>query len=170
MGPLADNVVSSSAAKVVVEGAKEEAEAAVVVEKVEEAGEAEVVDQCLPEGLEAHPVQQLMGREQAKSARSSLACFPGAMSAVGRVIKCTAQGAFYESKASISIGYMSHTPPNRSYGSGYPGTSGFQLGGRGFPFYFWPMAWGGAAGLGTGAYLHNREVCSVLLHVICPCR
>ena len=46
---------------------------------------------------------------------------------------------------------------SRSYGSGYPGVSGFLVGGRGFPFYFWPVAWGGAAGVGTGAYLHNRE-------------
>uniref|UniRef100_A0A0W0EVK4 Uncharacterized protein n=1 Tax=Moniliophthora roreri TaxID=221103 RepID=A0A0W0EVK4_MONRR len=40
---------------------------------------------------------------------------------------------------------------------GYPGVAGRGVAGRGFPFYFWPVAWGGAAGGGTAAYLHNRE-------------
>ncbi|KAL0066560.1 hypothetical protein AAF712_006363 [Marasmius tenuissimus] len=44
-----------------------------------------------------------------------------------------------------------------TYGSGYPGISGRGVTGRPFPFYFWPLAWGGAAGVGGGAYLHNRE-------------
>ncbi|KAJ7583873.1 hypothetical protein C8J56DRAFT_952087 [Mycena floridula] len=44
-----------------------------------------------------------------------------------------------------------------TYGSGYPGVSGRGVVGRSFPFYFWPLAWGGAAGAGTGAYLHNSE-------------
>ncbi|KAF5338176.1 hypothetical protein D9758_014718 [Tetrapyrgos nigripes] len=44
-----------------------------------------------------------------------------------------------------------------TYGSGYPGISGAGVASRGFPFYFWPLGWGGAAGLGSAAYLHNRE-------------
>ena len=46
----------------------------------------------------------------------------------------------------------------RTYGSGYPGLGGRGVTGRGFPFYFWPIAWGGLAGLGAAAYLHSTEV------------
>jgi len=46
----------------------------------------------------------------------------------------------------------------RQYGSGYPGVAGRGVAGRGFPFVFWPLAWGGFAGAGTTAYLHNTEV------------
>ncbi|KAH9483897.1 hypothetical protein JR316_0003375 [Psilocybe cubensis] len=46
---------------------------------------------------------------------------------------------------------------NRQYGSGYPGETGRGVSGRGFPFFFWPLAWGGVAGVGTAAYLHNSE-------------
>ncbi|KAF8223832.1 hypothetical protein L208DRAFT_1411362 [Tricholoma matsutake] len=46
---------------------------------------------------------------------------------------------------------------SQQYGSGYPGITGRGVAGRGFPFIFWPLAWGGAIGLGTGAYLHNNE-------------
>lgn len=47
---------------------------------------------------------------------------------------------------------------HRSYGSGYPGVSGLGVGGRGFPFVFWPVVWGGGLGYGA-AYLHaNHEV------------
>lgn len=48
----------------------------------------------------------------------------------------------------------------RVYGSGYPGAAGRGVVGRGFPFYFWPIVWGGAA---TGAivggthYLHDQD-------------
>ncbi|KAL0960248.1 hypothetical protein HGRIS_011880 [Hohenbuehelia grisea] len=45
----------------------------------------------------------------------------------------------------------------RTYGSGYPGVAGRGTAGLGFPFYFWPLAWGGVAGGGGAAYLHNRE-------------
>ncbi|KAJ8515500.1 hypothetical protein ONZ45_g7092 [Pleurotus djamor] len=45
----------------------------------------------------------------------------------------------------------------QTYGSGYPGVAGRGVADRGFPFFFWPLAWGGAAGVGTGAYLHSRE-------------
>ncbi|KAL0580681.1 hypothetical protein V5O48_001322 [Marasmius crinis-equi] len=44
-----------------------------------------------------------------------------------------------------------------TYGSGYPGVPGRGVADRGFPFFFWPVAWGGAAGVGGAAYLHNRE-------------
>jgi hypothetical protein len=47
---------------------------------------------------------------------------------------------------------------HRQYGSGYPGVAGRGVAGRGFPFVFWPLAWGGAVGLGAGAYLHSNEV------------
>ncbi|KAK1229344.1 hypothetical protein PQX77_007599 [Marasmius sp. AFHP31] len=45
----------------------------------------------------------------------------------------------------------------RQYGSGYPGVTGAGVAGRGFPFYFWPVTWGGAAGVGTAAYYHNHR-------------
>ena len=47
---------------------------------------------------------------------------------------------------------------SRAYGSGYPGISGRGVGSRPFPFYFWPVVWGGAAGSANAAYLHNSEV------------
>jgi hypothetical protein len=44
------------------------------------------------------------------------------------------------------------------YGSGYPGSSNVRgVGGFGFPYYYWPLAFGGA-GVGGAAYLHNHEV------------
>ncbi|KAG6872527.1 hypothetical protein C0995_009101 [Termitomyces sp. Mi166 len=43
------------------------------------------------------------------------------------------------------------------YGSGYPGGSQRGVAGLGFPFVFWPIAWGGVAGIGAGAYLHTSE-------------
>ncbi|KAF9270771.1 hypothetical protein L218DRAFT_889557 [Marasmius fiardii PR-910] len=42
------------------------------------------------------------------------------------------------------------------FGSGYPGVPGRGVANRGFPFFFWPVAWGGV-GLGGAAYLHNNE-------------
>ncbi|KAF5356884.1 hypothetical protein D9756_006833 [Leucocoprinus leucothites] len=45
---------------------------------------------------------------------------------------------------------------NRGYGSGYPGSSGAGVGGLGFPYYYWPVVWGGAGLVGTGAYLHTH--------------
>jgi hypothetical protein len=44
-----------------------------------------------------------------------------------------------------------------TYGSGYPGISGRGVSSRGFPFYFWPVVWGGTAG-NNAAYLHDSEV------------
>ncbi|KAG5640997.1 hypothetical protein DXG03_006439 [Asterophora parasitica] len=49
---------------------------------------------------------------------------------------------------------------SRMYGSGYPGIDGRGVAGRGFPFYFWPLAWGAAGaavGGGTVAYLQSNE-------------
>ncbi|KAF8163560.1 hypothetical protein B0H34DRAFT_652185 [Crassisporium funariophilum] len=46
---------------------------------------------------------------------------------------------------------------NSQYGSGYPGVAGRGTAGRGFPFVFWPLAFGGAAGIGTAAYLHTSD-------------
>ncbi len=43
----------------------------------------------------------------------------------------------------------------RTYGSGYPGYYGRGVGGLGFPFYFWPLAFGTVGG---AAYLYNDEV------------
>ncbi|KAG7442542.1 uncharacterized protein BT62DRAFT_982442 [Guyanagaster necrorhizus] len=44
----------------------------------------------------------------------------------------------------------------RTYGSGYPGITSRGVAGLGFPFYYWPIAWGGI-GLGSAAYLHDSE-------------
>jgi len=44
----------------------------------------------------------------------------------------------------------------RQFGSGYPGITGLGVAGRGFPFYFWPLAWGGGFGYGA-PYLHTDE-------------
>ncbi|KAJ3989646.1 hypothetical protein F5890DRAFT_1400640 [Lentinula detonsa] len=44
----------------------------------------------------------------------------------------------------------------RTYGSGYPSISGRGVANRGFPFFFWPLVWGGAAG-GTASYLHDEN-------------
>ncbi|EEB91601.1 hypothetical protein MPER_10015, partial [Moniliophthora perniciosa FA553] len=52
-------------------------------------------------------------------------------------------------------GNRSEVYGNSQYGSGYPGVTGAGVSGRGFPFHFWPIAWGGAASVGTAAYLHN---------------
>lgn len=51
------------------------------------------------------------------------------------------------------------------YGSGYPGIAGAGVAGRGFPFYFWPLVWGTAAGIGTAAYLHDDEVSYSILRL-----
>ncbi|KAF9051090.1 hypothetical protein BDZ89DRAFT_1154005 [Hymenopellis radicata] len=43
-----------------------------------------------------------------------------------------------------------------AYGSGYPGVSGRGVDNRNFPFYFWPLAWGGV-GFGGASYLHTNQ-------------
>ncbi|KAI0765895.1 hypothetical protein BD413DRAFT_637158 [Trametes elegans] len=45
---------------------------------------------------------------------------------------------------------------NQAYGSGYPGLASGSVAGRGFPFVFWPLVWGGGLGYGA-AYLHDHE-------------
>ncbi|KAG5652591.1 hypothetical protein H0H81_004422 [Sphagnurus paluster] len=54
-------------------------------------------------------------------------------------------------------GTRSQVYGTQQYGSGYPGVASRGVGGLGFPFVFWPLAWGGIAGVGAGAYLHNSE-------------
>lgn len=44
------------------------------------------------------------------------------------------------------------------YGSGYPGVASNGVEGRGFPFYFWLLAWGEGFGYGSAANLHVNEV------------
>ncbi|KAE9397149.1 hypothetical protein BT96DRAFT_823734 [Gymnopus androsaceus JB14] len=47
---------------------------------------------------------------------------------------------------------------SRTYGSGYPGIFDRGVGGRGFPFFFWPVVWGGAAvTAGSSAYLYDES-------------
>ncbi|KAI0266215.1 hypothetical protein BC834DRAFT_875947 [Gloeopeniophorella convolvens] len=41
------------------------------------------------------------------------------------------------------------------YGSGYPGAPSRGVSGLGFPFFFWPAVWGGAA-TGSASYLHDE--------------
>ena len=50
---------------------------------------------------------------------------------------------------------------NRKYGSGYPGYP-VGVAGYGFPFYFWPLAFGG--GLYGAHYIHDNEVRAPRLH------
>ena len=60
--------------------------------------------------------------------------------------------------------HMTHLQSSLSiYGSGYPSITGRGVTGRGFPFVFWPLAWGGIAGAGAGAYLHTTEVFDITL-------
>ena len=42
------------------------------------------------------------------------------------------------------------------YGSGYPGSSGYGVQGRGFPFIFYPLVFAAPAGIG-GFYLYREE-------------
>ncbi|KAJ4497841.1 hypothetical protein C8R41DRAFT_821308 [Lentinula lateritia] len=44
----------------------------------------------------------------------------------------------------------------KTYGSGYPGVSGRGVASRGFPFFFWPVVWGGVAG-GSASYLYDEN-------------
>lgn len=77
--------------------------------------------------------------------------------AVGRGVKFMAVGE--SSRVLLSAEFTYQRTLHRSYGSGYPGVSSSRgVGGFGFPFYFWPVVWGGAAGAGGGAYLHTSEV------------
>ncbi|KAL0573658.1 hypothetical protein V5O48_008304, partial [Marasmius crinis-equi] len=73
----------------------------------------------------------------------------------GGAIATVPSGAF--AGRSVGGGTRNQVFGTRQYGSGYPGVVGAGVAGRGFPFYFWPVTWGGAAGVGTAAYLHNRN-------------
>lgn len=45
------------------------------------------------------------------------------------------------------------------YGSGYPGVNGVGVGGRNFPFFFWPVVYSAIAGdTAEQAYLYDTEV------------
>lgn len=65
-------------------------------------------------------------------------------------------GQFFAGRTSGG-GTRSQVFGTSQYGSGYPGITGRGVAGRGFPFAFWPLAWGGVIGAGTGAYLHTSE-------------
>ncbi|KAG7099798.1 hypothetical protein E1B28_001610 [Marasmius oreades] len=56
----------------------------------------------------------------------------------------------------VGGGTRSQVYGTSQYGSGYPGIAGRGVANRGFPFFFWPLAWGGL-GVGGAAYLHNNE-------------
>ncbi|KAI6016126.1 hypothetical protein PISMIDRAFT_113810 [Pisolithus microcarpus 441] len=45
---------------------------------------------------------------------------------------------------------------NRTYGSGYPGITGYGVSGRGFPFWFWPVVWSDTAAE-SQPYLNGSE-------------
>jgi len=55
-------------------------------------------------------------------------------------------------------------PANRKYGSGY---AGYPIGvaGYGFPFFFWPLAFGGGYIYGAH-YIHENEVSTPFLFQI----
>jgi hypothetical protein len=56
-----------------------------------------------------------------------------------------------------------HSPLfTRQYGSGYPGISTPGVAGRGFPFGFWPVTFGGAAGAGVNNRYRSDEVCDTV--------
>lgn len=61
----------------------------------------------------------------------------------------------------VEVFPMSLTGPMtfiRQYGSGYPGTNTPGIAGRGFPFGFWPVTFGSAAGVGVASQFHSNEV------------
>ena len=53
---------------------------------------------------------------------------------------------------------------NRKYGSGYPGYP-IGVAGYGFPFYFWPLAFGGGSLYGAH-YIHDNEVRTLRLYLL----
>ena len=74
------------------------------------------------------------------------------MKVVGRGETSTGTGKFYVSidRSKVLTCYR------RAYGSGYPGIAGKGTVGLGFPFFFWPLAFG-TVGLG-GAYHYHSDV------------
>ncbi|KAK1232627.1 hypothetical protein PQX77_004248 [Marasmius sp. AFHP31] len=81
--------------------------------------------------------------------------FISSKSSGGGSVATISSGAF--AGRSIGGGNRGEVYGTRQYGSGYPGVTGAGVAGRGFPFYFWPVTWGGAAGAGTAAYYHNHR-------------
>lgn len=58
----------------------------------------------------------------------------------------------------VGGGTRSNVYGSRTYGSGYPGVVGNRgVAGLGFPFFFWPVTFGGAAYAGTHYYHHSDE-------------
>ena len=68
------------------------------------------------------------------------------------VTRSTAQGAFGGVRRGVVYGLMRVTCC-RQYGSGYPGVVGRGVAGRNFPFYFWPLTFGGVGAAGAYHYL-----------------
>ncbi len=59
-------------------------------------------------------------------------------------------GSRYATPALNLLVHRSLAPSHSTYGSGYPGIAGRGVGGRGFPFGFWPIVWG------AGCYWRRR--------------
>ncbi|KAF7425990.1 hypothetical protein PC9H_008352 [Pleurotus ostreatus] len=95
------------------------------------------------------------GRSSTVSTGSGTRGVSSAGNGGGRVASIPAGQPF--AGRSVGGGTRQQVVGSAQYGSGYPGVAGRGVAGRGFPFYFWPVAWGGAAGAGTGAYLHTNE-------------
>jgi hypothetical protein len=73
-------------------------------------------------------------------------------------MKFSEHGQLFESPASLKLTLLT----NRTYGSGYPLLPARQVTGRGFPFGFWPLAWG-AGTVAGGAYIYDTQ--EVRLHI-----
>ncbi|KAF7312795.1 hypothetical protein MKEN_00962900 [Mycena kentingensis (nom. inval.)] len=74
----------------------------------------------------------------------------------GGKVSTISSGIF--SGRSIGGGNRGQVYGTRTYGSGYPGVAGRGVAGRGFPFYFWPLAFGGGLGYTShAAYMHSDE-------------
>ncbi|KAF7976668.1 hypothetical protein HWV62_6013 [Athelia sp. TMB] len=71
----------------------------------------------------------------------------------GKVSTIPAGAAF--AGRSLGGGTRGQVYGTSAYGSGYPGVATRGVAGRGFPFFFWPIVWGGAAGGAAEAYLHD---------------
>ncbi|KAJ8697168.1 hypothetical protein PTI98_006966 [Pleurotus ostreatus] len=95
------------------------------------------------------------GRSSSVSTGSGTRGASSAGNGGGRVTSIPAGQPF--AGRSVGGGTRQQVVGSQQYGSGYPGVAGRGVAGRGFPFYFWPVAWGGAAGVGAGAYLHSNE-------------
>lgn len=70
----------------------------------------------------------------------------------GGTPKTISTGQFFAGR-SAGGGTRAQMYGTRAYGSGYPGYSGYGVTGRGFPFWFWPVVWGGS----SDQYLQSSE-------------